>query len=304
MLTLIFLLPLIPLAVLAVIARLIYVLVTTDTTAPRTPEARRASRSVAVALGVSSALAIAAATALIATDELGRGLLLAFPVALFVLQVGLAVATAIIGSAVRSRGTARAASLTTRRVSDTAPRKLLTATLVGAVIALTFAGIGCAVASDDDAGRSRAFSSPGEYGGVEITTPFTGAYYAVPVMIVVLASTALAIATIVGARRWGALDQAELDIMLRVGVSTRTIAATAVSSGILLVVLGWSLMVAALQVAHSTADSTLWTIGQYAFPAGAAFGFALGVWGFLAFLVPNRPRKTGASAAALREVRA
>ncbi|CAM3334596.1 hypothetical protein [Tsukamurella hominis] len=299
----IFLLPLIPLAIAAVVIRVIYVLVTTDAAAPRTPEARRASRSVAAALGVASLLAVATATTLIVDDRLGRGLLLAFPAALIVLQLGLGAATGIIGSAVRARESVRVASLSPRTIDVTAPRKLLVATVIGVMAALAFAAIGCVTASPDEAGLPRAFASPGEYGGVEITTPFTGSFYAIPAALAIVVSTLLAAITVIGARKWGALDQAELDIALRVGISTRTIAATAMATGFLLVVMGWSLIEAALQVAHSAEDSPLWAIGRFAFPAGAAMGFALGIWAFLAFLIPSRTRRTGTAAVRLEEVR-
>ncbi|MCA0157273.1 hypothetical protein LB823_13845 [Tsukamurella sp. M9C] len=303
MFTAIFLLPLIPLAIASVIIRVIYVLVTTDAAAPRTPEARRASRSVAIALGLAAVLALAAAIVLIVDDRLGRGLLLAFPAALIVLQLGLGVATGIIGSTVRARESVRIASLSPRTIGVTAPRKLLAATVIGVVIALAFSAIGCATASPDDDGLSRAFASPGEYGGVEITTPFAGSFYAIPAALAIVLSTILAVSTMFGARRWGALDQAELDIALRVGITTRTIAATAMATGFLLVVLGWSLTLAALQVANSSDDSTMWWIGRIGFPLGATYGFILGIWAFLAFLVPTRTRQTGAAAVRLREVR-
>ncbi|CAM3886126.1 hypothetical protein ACXYTP_05545 [Tsukamurella ocularis] len=299
----ILLLPLIPLAITAVLIRLIYVLVTTNAAAPRTPEARRASRSVAGALGAASLLAIAAAILLVADDRLGRGLLLAFPAALIVLQIGLAVATGIIGSTVRARESVRVASLAPRTIGVTAPRPLLAATAFCVVIAVTFAVIGCVTASPDDNGLARAFASPGEYGGIEITTPFVGSFYAVPAALAIVVSAVLAVATMIGARRWGALDQAELDIALRVGITTRTIAATAMATAFLLVVMGWSLIEAALQVAHSPDDSTWWSIGRFAFPVGGGLGFALGVWAFVAFLVPTRTRNTAAAPIRLREVR-
>lgn len=299
----IFLLFLIPLAIAAVIIRVIYVLVTTNATTPRTPEARRASRSVAGALGVASLLAIVAAIILIAEDHLGRGLLLAFPSALIVLQTGLAVATGIIGSAVRARESVRVATLSPRTIGVTAPRKLLAATATGVVIAVALAAIGCATASYDDNGLSRAFASPGEYGGIEIMTPYIGSFYAVPAALAIVVSTVLAVGTMVGARRWGALDQAELDITLRVGITTRTIAAAAMATAFLLVVMGWSLIEASLQVAHSTEDSTAWSIGRFGFPVATAFGFALGVWAFVAFLVPSRTRNAMRTPVRLQEVR-
>lgn len=303
MLGAILLLPLIPLAIAAVIVRLVYVLATTDTATARTPEARRASRWVAGVLGVSSVLAVATAMVLIANDRLGRGLLLAFPSALVVLQIGLAVATRIIGSAVRVRESVRVASLSPRTIGVTAPRKLLVATAVGVLGALSFAAIGCATAAADDNGLSRAFASPGEYGGIEITTPFVGSFYAVPAALAITVSTVLTVSTVIGARRWGALNQAELDIALRVAITTRTIAATAMTTAFLLVVMGWSLIEASLQVAHSPDDSAWWSIGRFGFPLGAAFGFALGIWAFIAFLVPARVRKAATAPIRLQEVR-
>lgn len=292
MFVLAFLILLVPAAVAAVLVRLILTLTGTDRARPRTPEAQRASRSSAIAIGVSSLLAVMAALYLISTDRWGRGYLLAGPVSMVILQLGLAATTLIISTAIRSQGQVRVAGLSPRRVSDNAPRSLTVATAMGVLAALVLAAIASAVASIDDAtGVYRAFMSPGEYGGVDIRTPFAGSFYSLPLMITLLVSAVVATTTLIGAHRWGALNQPDVDLTLRLGISTRTVAATAMSTGLTLTIVCWSLSFAAFQVAGSADDSTAWSIGRFAFPAAGILGFVLGAWAFTAFLFPTVRRR-------------
>lgn len=304
MVVLVVLLPLIPLAVTAVVAWLIFTLLGTNRTEPLTPEAQRASRASAIALVVAAVIAVIAAGSLVATDEYGRGILLAGPVFLLVVQFGLAADTAIISTAVRAKGDVRVAGLSPRKVSDNIPRALSAAALIVVIAALTFAAIASAVASTDDAsGEDIAFASANEYGGVETFTPFPGAFYSVPLAAVLVVSTIVAAGTLAGARRWGALNQPTMDLALRLGISTRTVAATAMSAGLTLAVLGWMLFAAALQVSNSPDDSTLWRIGMYAFPIAGFVGVIVSAWAFLAFLFPTLGRRTANTPIRLLEVR-
>ncbi|WP_212554859.1 hypothetical protein [Tsukamurella paurometabola] len=304
MVVLLLLLPLIPLAVSAVVVWLIFTLLGTNRTEPLTPEAQRASRASAVALGFAAVLAVIAAGSLIATDEYGRGIVLAGPVFLLVVQFGLAADTAIISTSVRTKGDVRVAGLSPRKVSDNMPRALAAATLIVVIVALTFVAIASAVAStDDDSGKDIAFASANEYGGVETFSPFPGAFYSVPLAAVLVVSMIVGAGTLVGAGRWGALNQPTMDLALRLGISTRSVAASAMSAGLTLAIVGWMLFAAALQVSGSPDDSTLWRFGTYAFPIAALVGIVVGMWAFLAFLFPMLGRKSANAPIRLQEVR-
>lgn len=289
---LVFIVPIVPLAVALVLTRLILTLVGTGTTRPLTPEARRASRSSGIALAVAALLAVAAATYLIATDRFGRGILLAGPAAMLVIQLGLAAATMIISTAVRRDTDSRIAALSPRTVTTTAPRSLTIATVIGVAIALALTGIASAVASlDEYSGEYRSFTYSTGPDSSRTFGAFPGSYYSVPLAIVLVLSTLVAAATVVGVQRWGALNQPEMDLTLRLGISTRTIAATAMSAGTTLTLYGIALFNAAAKMASSPDDSALWMIGRFAYPAVVIFGLALGAWSFIAFLFPSLGRR-------------
>jgi hypothetical protein len=295
MVVLVVLLPLIPLAVGAVILWLIFTLLGTNRTEPLTPEARRASRTSAIALTVAAVLAVVSAALLIATDDYGRGILLAGPVFLLVLQLGLAADTAIISTAVRTKGDVRVAGLSTRRVSDSTPRALAVGTIVTVVLAVVLSAIAVSVASRDSwSGESTAFSSANENGGVDVSSPFPGSFYTVPLVGVLVVSVVIAALTLAGARRWGALNQPTMDLALRLGISTRSVAATAMIAALTVIIEGWPLFGAALQVSNTPDDSSFWQIGTYAFPIAALVGVVIGAWAFIAFLFPTAGRRARA----------
>lgn len=287
MATWLFLVVLVPLAAAALLTRLGLSLLGVGNARAITPEAKRATRSIGIALAAATVIAIAAASYLVSTDRFGRGVLLVVPVSLIALQLGLSAATVIISTTVRSPGSIRVAGLSTRRVTDTTPRVLAAATVLGVLVSLVLAVTACSVASVDEfSGEYRYFASRTETGSQSFG-PFAGSFYSIPLAVVLLLSVLITAGTLLGARRWGALNQPDLDLALRLGISTRTVAATAMCVGSALLVLGGSLAEAASQVAHSPDDSTLWAIARVAMPVTALGGIGLGIWAFIAFLFPT-----------------
>ncbi|GAA1077324.1 hypothetical protein [Tsukamurella spumae] len=278
-----------------VIIRLIVTLSRTQGVLPPTDESRRASRWSASALAISFGVAILATTWVFATDRLGRGVLLAGPVFLTVLQLGVLATTVIIGTAVRSNSGTRVASLGTRRAYDSAPRLLATMTGAGAVLAVTIGVIACRTASvDSGSGEFRAFEYTTAEGSRSTYSPFAGAFYSGPLVLTLMTSVVIAALTLVGAQRWGALDQPGADRALRMSISTRAVAATAMITSLLLVILGLSLSQAAFRVASAPDDSGWWAIGRVCFPAAVLAGALLGTWALVAFLLPTLGRRGAA----------
>lgn len=292
--TLLFVFLLVPLAGAALVIRLVFTLIGVGSTRAITPEAKRATRSIGIALGAASLIGIAVSAYLVSTDEFGRGVLLVVPASLISLQLGLAAATVIISTTVRSPGAIRVAGLRERRVSDTTPRILTAATTFGATLAITLAAIACSVASPDEfSGEYRYFTSRTATGSQSFG-PFAGSFYSVPLVIALVVSVLIATATLFGARRWGALNQPELDLALRLGISTRTVAAAAMSVAFTLAIVSATLAEAASRMSDSPDDSTLWEIARVAMPVTAVGSVGLGIWGFIAFLFPTLRRRARA----------
>lgn len=292
MLSLLIFVPVIPLAITAVVIALVVSLTSSSRTRPQTPEARRASVSSGTALAVSVVAAISAAGWLITTGEYGRGVLLSGPVFVLVIQAGIAAATMIISTSIRSRGETRTATLGTRRASDGAPRLLTITTAVGATIAFTIMAVASSVAVlDSGTGEYRAFTYLRSDDARSTFSPFAGSFYSAPLAITLAVSAIIAAATLVGAQRWGALDQPEYDVTLRLGVSVRTVAATAMTTALILMIVGASLCQAAFRMAGSPEDTAWWTVARIALPIVPVLGLVLGAWSFFAFLSPTLGRK-------------
>ncbi|KXP09253.1 hypothetical protein AXK57_14685 [Tsukamurella pulmonis] len=292
MLSLLFFVPIVPVIIAVVVITMVVSLTGSGRVRPLTPEARRASLSAGLSLALSVGFAFIAAAWLITTDELGRGILLAGPVFVLVIQLGLAAATTIISTAIRSSGDVRMAALGTRRAADSAPRFLTAATGVGVAAAFAILFIACIVA-DIDRGTSeyRAFTHLRNDGSVSTFAPFAGSFYSGPLAITLAISIVTTVVTLIGAQRWGALDHLEFDVTLRLGISVRTVAGTAMTAALILVLVGASTSQAAFEMSDSPDDTVWWLLGRIGFPTAAAFGLGLGAWALLAFLAPALGRR-------------
>jgi len=123
-------------------------------------------------------------------DVLGRGLLVAAPVAAFGLLLGVLAAEL----AVRPpAGPRRTASLVTRRAADYLPRRLTGTVVATGVTLLVLGAVTTALGSTDDMGRAgrtlRYVCPPFEQGH----GPWPGAYYTAPLLVVVVVGVLLAL---------------------------------------------------------------------------------------------------------------
>ena len=123
-------------------------------------------------------------------DVLGRGLLVAAPVAAFGLLLGVLAAEL----AVRPpAGPRRTASLVTRRAADYLPRRLTGTVVATGVTVLVLGVVTTALGSTDDMGRAgrtlRYVCPPFEQG----RGPWPGAYYTAPLLVVVVVGVLLAL---------------------------------------------------------------------------------------------------------------
>lgn len=288
-----------PLALAAIITRLVLTFVESRRIAAQSAETRRAHRAITAAFAVASVIAVGAAAYLFATDEYGRGYLLIPGAILLCLQLGLAAATAIISTTVRGDGSVRVAGLAPRGISTSTPRNLVTVAAIAIALAVITAVTACSVASIDDyTGEFRRFGYATGAGSYRSFGPFPGTFYTVPLLGVLAISIVIGAATVIGAARWGALNQLEADVALRLSIATRTVATSTMIAGSIALLESTMLATAALEISGSPDDSWMWAIGRVGFPIAAVVSFAALAWAFVVFLFPLLSRRAAATTGA------
>ncbi len=170
-------------------------------------------------------------TVVLQTGALGRGLLLAAPVAgLFVL------AGVLVGElrVTAPPGPVRSAGLEVRRMADYLPRRLFAAVASTAVLLAVVLAVTTAAGSADDIGRpGRALVRRCSATTTEGRGPWPGSFYAVPVLLVVACGLVLAAVVLVRVVRRPRPDAATLaDDALR----RRSAAAVTAAGGLLVAV--------------------------------------------------------------------
>ena len=228
---------------------------------------------------------VAAAAASASAWTLGRGVLLAAP--LLVLCVLLGVVAGELG--IRPPSTdRRSAALEVRSARDDLPRALTALVATAAVLLVALLALTSAIGSADDLGRSgRALTRVCSAVSAETRTPWPGTFYSLPLSAVVLTGLVLA-AVAVGAiaRRPRQGEDPLVDDALRRQAATGVVAAVGLLVTVPLVGTGVLAAAGLLQVCAAPAA---WTAVGRLLLVAVPLALVLGTWCAARLVVPGSP---------------
>lgn len=230
-------------------------------------------------------LGLAAAVAAAKSGALGRGLLLAAPLLVLCVLLGVVAGELRVRA---PRGQTRSAELEVRRATDYVPRALGTAVATATALLTALLTVTTALGSPDDLGRAGRFlSNTCSAVSAQSRGPWPGSYYSVPLAALVLAGllvAGLALARIAARPRQG--EDVALDDALRRSSATAVTAAVGLLATVPLVGVG---VFASSGLLGICAAPTWWTAVGLALMAVVPAALLLGVWCTALLLLPTSP---------------